>query len=115
MKFSDTLTVGLGIWCLFKSSKHQMLFTLKSSILTLILKKLIKSPRPDGNGTDGFPSGHTQLPWSIIWFNQGNVHPFFLYTTFSISVLRYIERRHYWYQIIAGALLPLFFIQSGNH
>jgi membrane-associated phospholipid phosphatase len=114
MKFSDTLLVGLGIWCLFKSSKQQMLFTLKSSLLTLILKKLINSPRPDGDGTQGFPSGHTQLPWSIIWYNRGNVHPFFLYTTYTISILRYIERRHYWYQILAGALLPGVFIQTDN-
>ena len=68
---------------------------------------IIPSLRPDGKRKDGFPSGHTQLPWSIVWYRMGNVIPSFLYLSYLIGILRYIEKKHYMYQIIAGSLLPL--------
>lgn len=76
---------------------------------TYVLKELIPERRPDGSDRKGFPSGHTSLSFASAatlenrygW--QVGVPAFALASL--VGVARVEARRHYWYDVVAGAAI----------
>ena len=72
------------------------------------VKAAFKNNRPDGSGADSFPSGHAALAFtsaSVINTSQPNrALPAYLAAAY-ISWSRVEYRRHFWRDVLAGALI----------
>ena len=76
---------------------------------TFLLKQAIDERRPDGSDNNSFPSGHTSISFAAAatlenrygW--QAGVPAFALASV--VGVARVEARKHYWYDVVAGAAL----------
>lgn len=76
---------------------------------TWVLKELVHERRPDGSDDRSFPSGHTSMSFASAatlekrygW--QAGL-PAFALASF-VGVARVEGRKHYWYDVVAGAAL----------
>ena len=80
-----------------------------SAATTEVLKKLIIEERPDGSGTDSFPSGHATIAFASAGFMQARYGwkiglPATLAATF-VGVARVEADKHYWWDVVAGAAI----------
>jgi membrane-associated phospholipid phosphatase len=73
-------------------------------ITVLILKQVIQEQRPDGSDWHSFPSGHA----AISWFLAG-IHPIGSIWAILVSYSRIVLKKHYLHDVIAGAILGLYF------
>lgn len=80
-----------------------------AQVVTYGLKQTIHSRRPDGSDNESFPSGHASTSFAA----AGYIHkrhgweygvPALLAATF-VGYTRVEERRHRWYDVVAGAAI----------
>ncbi len=76
---------------------------------TLVLKQLVDERRPDGSDNNSFPSGHTSISFAAAATLENRYGwevgaPAFAIASF-VGVARVEARKHYWYDVVAGAAL----------
>ena len=94
-----------------------------SSLLNMILKKIIRQPRPQhkssyfagfGNEKYGMPSGHAQMSFYTtiyVYLKLRNINIFCFYLLYSLFICyqRVVEKYHTRFQVIVGALVGSLF------
>ena len=102
---SDALFCVFCVWGLLCCDQRQIALTLVSSATAWGAKRVVHWPRPNGT-PKGFPSGHTQLVYSVLWMGKG---PTALVwgAAIAMPVLRVWEGKHSVAQVVASALWPL--------
>lgn len=97
---------------------NRTLILVKGEILVLgttqLMKNSINAPRPDGNGVNSFPSGHTTQAFAAATFLSEEYKdelpwmPYFAYTmASSVGALRIANNRHYLSDVLFGAGLGI--------
>ncbi len=78
------------------------------------LKSIFKEDRPDGNGRDAFPSGHTATAFmgaEFLYQEYKDVSPWIGYTGYALATatgyLRIYNNRHYINDVLAGACIGM--------
>ena len=76
---------------------------------TYLLKQAIDERRPDGSDNNSFPSGHTSISFASAATLEKRYGwqvgaPAFAVASF-VGVARVEARKHYWYDVVAGAAL----------
>ncbi len=76
---------------------------------TYLLKQAIDERRPDGSDNNSFPSGHTSISFASAATLENRYGwqvgvPAFAVASF-VGVARVEARKHYWYDVVAGAAL----------
>lgn len=117
---SDLLAVGLPALAAGAAWGQQDTEGMKQLTLTLastvgaaeLLKRTVKSTRPDGSDNKSFPSGHTAVAFAAVRFMDqryaSQVAPYrpWLYAAAGLTGLARVEAdQHYWRDVAAGALL----------
>lgn len=80
-----------------------------TTAMTYILKYTIKETRPDGSDTHSFPSGHSAVSFATASYLQMRYGwkfgvPAYVLSTY-VAWGRCFARRHYWYDVVAGAAI----------
>lgn len=117
---SDLLAVGLPALAAGAAWGQQDTEGMKQLTLTLastvgaaeLLKRTVKSTRPDGSDDKSFPSGHTAVAFAAVRFMDqryaSQVAPYrpWLYAAAGLTGLARVEaNQHHWRDVAAGALL----------
>ena len=76
---------------------------------TFVLKQAVDERRPDGSDNNSFPSGHTSISFAAAATLENRYGwevgaPAFAVASF-VGVARVEARKHYWYDVVAGAAL----------
>ena len=117
---SDLLAVGLPALAAGAAWGQQDTEGMKQLTLTLastvgaaeLLKRTVKSTRPDGSDDKSFPSGHTAVAFAAVRFMDqryaSQVTPYrpWLYAAAGLTGLARVEAdQHYWRDVAAGAFI----------
>ena len=104
---SQTLSYGDG------KGQMQLFKTLGAGVLAVeLLKHGVRETRPDGTGTDSFPSGQTAFAFAAATFfdiRYGSDHPAAVPVMYGLAgltgVARVVARRHHLQDVIAGGAI----------
>jgi len=115
---SDVLAVSLPALAGFTSLRNddqagtaQLALTLAGTLVSAeALKSQVHATRPDGSGTDSFPSGHTAIAFASARFIHkrygDDISPTLLYGAAALTAAARVQaNRHYWGDTAAGAAL----------
>lgn len=103
---------GLTIAKNDREGSLQMLYGFAAAFgTTYALKSVVHGRRPEGNGEDSFPSGHTAITFhsaSFLHERYGLKMALPLYVTAAwVGISRVNDDRHHWQDVLAGAVLGI--------
>lgn len=87
-------------------------------IITHTLKAVVHETRPDGSANNSFPSGHTATAFlgaDLVRQDYGWGWGAGAYAIAAgVGVMRVVHKRHYWYDVLAGAGVGILSAQIGR-
>ena len=79
-----------------------------STVITEVLKRVVREKRPDSDARSSFPSGHATAAFAAAsmasHWHRGQAPLWYLGAT-AIAVSRVRLHRHFWHDVIAGAII----------
>lgn len=79
-----------------------------STVITEVLKRVVREKRPDSEARTSFPSGHATAAFAaasmVSHWHPGQT-PFWYLGATAIAVSRVRLHRHFWHDVIAGAII----------
>ena len=106
MAASDVLFFTFCVWGLLYCDLLQQIITLTSSASAWAAKHSMDWRRPNGSPC-GYPSGHTQLVFSVVWWQYPHVDAWVLAAAAAMPLLRVLEGKHTPAQAALSVLWPL--------